>query len=113
MSSPIRHTISEKQKSYLLMLAYIYLKNNQMDKAITIYKALWHLFPENEGIAFCLSYLFLSTGQYDTALSYAEAYIGNKNNGMGFLLKGLSLHKLGRRYEAQEAIKRYLNPNGA
>jgi tetratricopeptide (TPR) repeat protein len=113
MSSYTQHAISEKQKRYLLVLAYIYLKNNQMEKAIIIYKALWYLYPENEGIAFCLSYLFLSTGQYDTALTYAESYIGNKNNGMGFLLKGLSLHRLGRRYEAQQAIKQYLNPFGA
>lgn len=113
MSTSAKHAISKKQKSYLLVLAYVYLRNNQMQKAIIIYKALWHLFPESEGIAFCLSYLYLSTGQYDTALSYAEAYIGNKNKGMGFLLKGLSLHRMGRRYEAQEAIKQYLNPFGA
>jgi tetratricopeptide (TPR) repeat protein len=113
MSTSAKPAISKKQKSYLLVLAYVYLRNNQMQKAIIIYKALWHLFPENEGIGFCLSYLYLSTGQYDTALSYAEAYIGNKNNGMGFLLKGLSLHRMGRRYEAQEAMRQYLNPFGA
>jgi tetratricopeptide (TPR) repeat protein len=107
MASP-PPALGEKQKSYLLVLAHIYLRNNQMQKAITIYKALWHLFPENEGIAFCLSYLHLSTGQYDLALTYAEAYIGRKNSGLGFLLKGKSLLMLGRRYEAQEAVKQYL-----
>jgi tetratricopeptide (TPR) repeat protein len=102
--------IGENHKSYLLVLAYIYLRNNQMEKAITIYKALWHLFPESGGIAFCLSYLYLRTGQYETALSYAEIHIGNRNNPMGYLLKGLSLLKLGRRYEAQEAVQQYLKP---
>jgi outer membrane protein assembly factor BamD (BamD/ComL family) len=100
--------ISKKQKSYLLILAYIFLKNNKLEKAITIYKALWHLFPETDSIAFCLSYLYLSTGQYETALFYADAYLRHKNSRLGFLLKGQSLLMLGRHFEAKEAVNHYL-----
>lgn len=100
--------ISEKHKNYLLILAYIYLKNNQMKKAITIYKALLHLFPEAEGVTFCLSYLYLSTGQYENALFYADIYLGNKDYDLGYLIKGQSLLKLGRNYEAKEAVRKYL-----
>lgn len=105
----LHQSISEKQKNYLLILAYIYLKNNQLEKAITIYKALWHLFPETEGITFCLSYLYLNTGQYENALFFIDIYLENKNFDLGYLIKGQSLLKLGRNFEAKEAVRHYLS----
>lgn len=106
---PTQHSsINEKHKDYLLIIAYIYLKNNQMEKAITIYKALWHLFPETEGITFCLSYLYLNTGQYENALFYCDIYLKNKDYGLGYFIKSQSLLMLGRNYEAKEAIRKYL-----
>lgn len=100
--------ISEKHKNYLLVLAYIYLKNNQMKKAITIYKALLHLCPDTEGVTFCLSYLYLSTGQYENALFYVDIYLGNKTYDLGYLIKSQSLLKLGRQFEAKEAVQKYM-----
>ncbi len=100
--------INERHQDFLSILAYIYLKNNKLEKAITVYKALWHLFPESDRSAFCLGYLYLATHQYETALFYAETFLdANQKIGLGHLLKGQALYKLGRNFEAQKAIQQF------
>lgn len=93
----------------MLILAYAYVQNNKLDKAITIYKALWTLFPESEKLAFCLSYLYFRTQQYETALYYIDTYLAKNSSGLAYLLKGKALLELGRKYEAKEAITHLLN----
>lgn len=101
--------INEKHKDYLFILGYLYIKNHQLEKAIIVYKALWHLFPESESPPFCLSYLHLHTRQFESALYYAEAYLSHKNTSLGFLLKSQALLHLGRNFEARKAIRHFLN----
>lgn len=108
MTPPDNIPLSDEQKNYLLLLAYIYLKNNQLDKATTVYKALWYLYPESESITLSLSYLYLSTQQFETALFYADTYLEKKDSALAFLLKGQALMMLGRNFEAREAIKNFL-----
>ena len=100
--------LTDEQKNYLLLLAYVYLKNNQLEKATTVYKALWYLYPESESITLCLSYLYLSTQQFETALFYADSYLEKKDSALAFLLRGQALMMLGRNFEAKEAIKKFL-----
>lgn len=100
--------VNEKQKDFLLILAYTYVQNNQFEKAITIYKALWTLFPDSEKLAFCLSYLYFRTQQFETALYYIDTYLAKNSSGLGYLLKGKALLELGRKYEAKEAITHLL-----
>jgi tetratricopeptide (TPR) repeat protein len=106
-------SIGPVHKDYLLVLAYMYMKNNQLEKAITIYQALRHLFPESEGMSFCLSYLYYQSQQYDTALFYADSHLSKKPSALGFLLKSQVLSKLGRHAEAKEAIRRFLSTHYA
>lgn len=108
MSSQNVH-INEKHKDFLHILAYVYVQSNQFEKAITVYKALWSLFPESKKLAFCLSYLYLNTQQFETALYYVDTYLAGDSSGLGHLIKGQALLKLGRKYEAKEAITRFLN----
>ena len=108
MSTPTPY-IGSEHRDYLSILAYIYLKNNQLEKAITVYKALWHLYPESESMAFSLSYLYLRTRQFESALFYADAYLAKRRTSLGYLLKGQALLQLGRNYEAKEAIRHFLN----
>lgn len=108
VSAPHIH-VSEKQKNFLQILAYMYVQNVQFDKAIIVYKALMELFPENDKITFCLSYLYLNTEQFDTALYYADTYLNRHPTGLGCLLKGKVLFKLGRNYEAKETISEFFN----
>lgn len=101
--------IKEHHKDYLSVLAYIYLENNQPEKAIKIYAALYYLFPESKEIAFCLSYLHLRIREFDTALFYADQYLSRKKTALGLLLKGQALYKLGRPMEARETMRNLLN----
>jgi tetratricopeptide (TPR) repeat protein len=108
MASNLTH-INEKHKDFLSILAYIYLKNNKFEKAIAVYKALWHLFPDSDRLTLCLGYLYLATHQYETALFYAETFLAdNQEIGLGHLLKGRALYKLGKHFEAQKAIQQFL-----
>ena len=107
MASQPMH-IKERHKDFLSILAYIYLKNNKHEKAITVYRALWHLFPESDKAALCLGYLYLTTQQYETALFYAEAFLArNQKVGLGHLLKSQALSKLGRKVEAEKAVQQF------
>lgn len=106
--SSLNHELNETHKQYLLVLANIYLKNNQLEKVITIYKVLWHLYPDTETIAFCLGYLYLNTGQFDSALFYTDLYLTKKHSDLGFFLKSQILLKLDRPYEAKEAVSHFL-----
>lgn len=101
--------IQDHHKDYLSVLAYIYLENNQPEKAIKIYTALWYLFPESKEIAFYLSYLHLRIREYETALFYADQYLSRKKTALGSLLKGQALFKLDRPLEARDAIRNLLN----
>jgi len=105
--SSAKSILSEKHKDYLSLLAYIYVKNNQLTKAIVVYKALWHLYPEMEQMPFCLSYLYLKIHDSESALFYADIYLSQKNNGLGFLLKSQAHALLGQTAEAREAIRNY------
>jgi len=110
--NPSERNISDQHRQYLLALAYIYVKNSQSDKAIIIYEALWHVFPDTdtENIAFCLAYLHLKTQSFEKALTYAESYLEKNPSSTGFLLKAQILFNLGREQEAREATHRFLDP---
>lgn len=100
--------MDKRHKDFLSILAYIYLKNNQFEKAITVYKALWHLFPDSHRLTLCLGYLYLATHQHERALFYAESFLAaNHEIGLGHLLKGQALYKLGKKFEAQKAIQQF------
>ena len=100
--------INEKQKDFLQIMAYVYVQSNQFEKAITIYKALWSLFPDSEKLAFCLGYSYLRTEQFEKALFYVDTYLSRNSSDLGYLLKAKALSKLGRKHEAKEAIELFL-----
>ena len=101
--------VSQKQKDFLQILAHLYVQNDQFKKAIIVYKALRELFPKDGSLAFCLSYLYLKIEQFDTALFYANTYLKKQPTGLGYILKGKILFKLGRSYEAKETISQFYN----
>jgi tetratricopeptide (TPR) repeat protein len=108
--NPSEHKLGDTHRQCLLALAHVYVKNSQSDKAIIIYEALWHIFPdtEKENIAFCLGYLYLKTRRFEKALFYTDTYLEKQSSSIGFLLKAQILFRLGRKQEAKEATGRFL-----
>ena len=104
--------ISHQQREFLALLGYTYLESNKFEKAIIVYKALYHLFPDSENFSFCLSYLYLQQKQYEKALYYAELYLSNKEKviKLAHLIKSQALFNLGRSTEAKECAKVFFNP---
>ena len=102
--------INNQQKDFLSILGYTYLKNNKLSKATIVYQALFHLFPKSDYFAFCLSYLYLQQKQFKKALYYANYYLANANNidKLGHLIKSQALFNLGRRSEAKECAKSFV-----
>ncbi len=104
----LENCINEKQKDFLQIMAFVYAQNDQFEKAIIIYKALWLLFPDSEKLAFCLGYSYLRIQQFEKALFYADTYLARNSSCLGYLLKAKALSELGRKHEAKEAIGLYL-----
>lgn len=102
--------INQQQKEFLSVLGYTYLKCNKLEKATVVYQALYHLFPDSEYFAFCLSYLYLQQDKYAKALYYANAHIRQKKREIkfGYLLKSQALYHLGRRKQAKECARAFI-----
>lgn len=103
-------TISHRQKDFLVLLGYNYLKSNQLKKAIIVYQALYHLFPKSEEFSFCLSYLYLKQNQYEKALYYVEIYLTESKGiqKLAYLIKSKALFHLGRLNEAKKCARIFI-----
>lgn len=101
--------ITSEQKNFLLLVGYNYIKSNKLKKAIVIYKAMYHLYPESDIYSFCLSYLYLKSKEYEKALFYAETYLSEKKGGLrqGLFLKSKALFELGFTDEAKKSVRNY------
>lgn len=104
------HTIKERERDFLLLLGYNYLKSRKIKNSIVIYKALYHLYPKSAILSLCLSFLYLQIRQYEEALFYAEIYITNKKgkHKQGRLIKSKALFELGLVEEAKECAQKIL-----
>jgi tetratricopeptide (TPR) repeat protein len=107
--------ITKEQKNFLLLMGYNYIKSNKLEKAIVIYKAMYHLYPESDIFSFCLSYLYIQSKQYEKALFYAETYVSEKKGALrqGLFLKSKALFELGFIDEAHKSVKHYFSKNNS
>lgn len=100
--------IKEQEKKFLLLLGYNYLKSNKLEKAVVIFKVLYHLYPDTDLFSLCLSYLYLKLNNHEDTLFYAEIYLKNKKGKLkqGRLIKSKALFALGLVDEAKECAKK-------
>lgn len=101
-----------KQRDFLSVLGYNYLKKNKLEKAIIVYKALVLLYPKSSQYAFSLSYLYHQTEQYEKALHYADVFLKSnptKKLSLGYYLKARTLQKLGQDDKAKYVASLFLD----
>ncbi|CAM2009281.1 hypothetical protein [Acanthopleuribacter pedis] len=65
------------QIDYLNLLAQFYLRNNQCDRAATLWALLLMLQPDHPQTALALAFTHLRRGAYHDALSLARRYTRN------------------------------------
>ena len=100
--------ISDQQENFLLLLGYNYLKGCKLEKAITIFKVLYYLYPKCDIYSLCLSYLHLKLKQYEKTLFYAEIYMTKQNGKLkqGRLIKSKALFEMGLVEEAKKCVQK-------
>ena len=105
--------IGNPQKDFLLLLGYNYLKSGKLEKAVTIFLSLYHLYPKSDIYSLCLSYLYLKLKQYEETLFYAEIYMTNRKGKqkIGRLIKSKALFEMGLVEEAKECAIKILIQN--
>lgn len=94
--------IRKREKDFLSLLGYNYIKSRKFENAAVIYKAMHHLFPDNRNYKLYLSYLYLHIKEYKKAVYFADRYLENETeNKQGSLIKGKALFELGSIEEAK------------
>lgn len=108
--------MEQSQKELLSVLGYFYLQTGKYKKALTLYRALMTLFPEDTYFIKTVSYLYLATGDYNKALEYADRYlqfdIAKAEKALGCFLKGKALWGLGKKEAAYQALQRFFDTEG-
>ena len=100
--------INDQQKDFLLLLGYNYLKSCKLEKAITIFKVLYYLYPKSDIYCLYLSYLHLKLKQYEETLFYAEIYMTKRNGKLkqGRFIKSKALFEMGLVEEAKKCAQK-------
>lgn len=104
--------MTETQKQFLLLLAYLYLQNGKWPKALVLLRALEAFFPADPHVALNLAYAQLGAGNFEEALQRAEACTGSGAPEplrlAALLIRSQSLWGLGREEEGRHGFAVYL-----
>lgn len=103
--------ISKSHRDFWLVLSYIYLKYNKIDKALTLLQALYKLFPEDLEIMKLFSYANVKKGKFRDALRLIDKYLsmcGEKGKKSGYLIKSKALWHLDEKDKAREFMNKFI-----
>ncbi len=99
-------------REFWALLGFTYMEHGKFDKARVVFELLKGAFDDVNSLK-ALSYICLKTGRYEEALAYADAFIkrceDEKKRKTAFLLKSRALWALGRREEARQYMKKFLD----
>lgn len=102
--------MNDDLKDFLSVIAYIYLQNQKIDRALLLLKALSALYPSDAKIGISLCYAYLLGGQYNEALYETELWLvmsnpGSEEKGLLELIKSRILLGLGDREGAMAVMR--------
>ncbi len=95
------------QHDFIYQLGYQYLQHGKVDKALTLFSALEAIGDQRPKVFQAISFCLMQTGQYQSALDYAEESIAHSNRKTVrpcMQLKAQILFHLGRTSESQEIM---------
>jgi tetratricopeptide (TPR) repeat protein len=101
--------VNKREKDFLLLLGYNYLKGRKFKQATVIYNALYHLYPDDKHFSLFLSFLYLQIKEYEKSLLFADQYLAREgNHQQGHFIKGRALFEQGLVDEAKSCAKKVL-----
>lgn len=102
-------SMGSQEREALQLLGYLYLQHQRPAEALTIFKALATLFPEDRAIRRSLAYAQLRTDQPRAALASLERLpLEDHGTPALILLRSQALWRLGRVDEARHWLQRFL-----
>lgn len=105
--------MNEKQKEYLLVLAYLYLQYRKFEKALVVLLVLKRIFPGDPHILLSRAYAYLSMRVFQAALQESEETLAcatrEDHIAYAHFVKAHALFGLGREREAREIFNYFLN----
>jgi tetratricopeptide (TPR) repeat protein len=105
--------MKEDEREFLSILGYFLLQNGKGEKALSIFRALNELFPDDPYLLKSLSYACIMCGKYEKALHFTDKFLGRASEARdietGTLLRGKSLWGIGRKDEARGTLRQYLD----
>lgn len=104
--------MEERQQEALWMLGYLYLQHQRMLEALTVFRALAKLLPDDIRVRHSLAYAQLRTEQPRAALATLDAVVLDPEPPAVSLLRSQILWQLGRGDQARHHLQRFLNQRG-
>lgn len=105
--------MNQKQKEYLLVLAYLYLRYRKFEKALVVLLILKRLYPGDPHILLSRAYAYLSMRVFQAALQEAEETLvcATREDHIAYahFVKAHALFGLGREREGREVFNYFLN----
>lgn len=105
--------MNEKQKEYLLVLAFLYLRYRKFEKALVVLLILKRFFPGDAHILLSRAYAYLSMRVFQAALQESEETLAcatrEDHIAYAHFIKAHALYGLGREREGREVFNYFLN----
>lgn len=105
------------QKEALSVLGYFFIQHGRPDKALTLFKALDVLFPDDAHVLKSLSYAYMAVGEPERALDAAARYLridaGAGDDAAIHLIRSRALWRLGQTDEARRVFQRFIEARRA
>ena len=104
--------MSPRQRAFANLLAHLYLRHGQPEKALTILRAASRLAPGDKDLSKSLAYAELIAGDAGAALTAADRYVRAGGDGSDRspiqLIRARALLQVGRAAEARACFGRFV-----
>ena len=96
--------LNDQHPKIMSLLATLYLKTSNFDKAEEVYNILAKQYPNDSNVAYNLGVVFYTKGDYQQALNKFRQAINIDNNLDAYLYTGMTYERLG---DKENALKYY------
>ena len=107
--------MDERQRDFLVLVAYIYLRHSDAEDAVSLLEAVYMSEPHDRDVIQLLAYGYLQIEKFSECLELTNYLLGGKQeelSGMIWLLHCRALQGLGRQEEARKLWKQVQQQSG-
>ncbi|MEW4486708.1 hypothetical protein AB1L42_01420 [Thalassoglobus sp. JC818] len=107
--------MDERQRDFLVLVAYIYLRHSDAEDAVSLLEAVYISTPHDRDVIQLLAYGYLQIGKFSESLELTNYLLGGKQEettGMIWLLHCRALQGMGKHEEARKLWKQVQQRSG-